>query len=616
GHSDGCPAPGRKRPARAGAVVSSPARRGRGAARRVRGLGIQGGALHRAARRRPGDPAHPTAARARRGGRRGAGQPRDRPPGVGALRSQGQRRQRAVPRRAQASPARGARRRRRHEPQAQEGQPAARAALSHRARTRPNGLPVHPIPVAALPSAGARARPRRPPRPRRLAFLFPRGGAGPAHRALRPGHPHPGLRLRGPGHGLSRAGTRHRVSLRRRQAGGARGRHLRGLAGLLLRRDRRLPARQGGPAAGRPRRDALQRGLRARLWGRLPGDRLRAAAVRGRASALRRLPAAAAGAAPRRLLRDLRPHRRPRHPHPSPADPAQPDPGPRGRPERQGPEAVGPRGGERLRRDARADPVADPDRDHRLGAARARHGLGLAGVADRPRARRARRRRSARRDRRGSAHDGARAARGGDHGEPDPARAPRPHRPRPVGPREAAADGDDGRRGGPRDRASGLHLVAERRLPPDRTGRSRHDRRRGPQCRESPDRATLGRFERRDVEGLARGLRSERLGPGRGTAEGDRSAGSRREARRIAGRRGAECPRAAAGALGSPAAGAGLQEGRRRALRRFVGAATERKPRRERRRRQRGRRWHRASGEPAVGRRGSGGAVRFNFFAV
>ena len=64
-----------------------------------------------------------------------------------------------------------------------------------------------------------------------------------------------------------------RVSLRRREAGRARRRHLPRLAGLLLRRHRRLPAQPPRAAAHRPRRRLLQRAVRARRRRRLPRRR-------------------------------------------------------------------------------------------------------------------------------------------------------------------------------------------------------------------------------------------------------------------------------------------------------------------------------------------------------
>ena len=54
-----------------------------------------------------------------------------------------------------------------------------------------------------------------------------------------------------------------RLPLRRRAPGRARRRRLPRLAGVLLRRHRRLPAQPRGPAADRPRRRLLQRALRA-----------------------------------------------------------------------------------------------------------------------------------------------------------------------------------------------------------------------------------------------------------------------------------------------------------------------------------------------------------------
>ena len=65
-------------------------------------------------------------------------------------------------------------------------------------------------------------------------------------------------------HRLARGRPRHRVSLRRGQAGRARRGHLPRLAGLLLRRHRRLPAEPPRAAAHRSRRRVLQRAVLGR----------------------------------------------------------------------------------------------------------------------------------------------------------------------------------------------------------------------------------------------------------------------------------------------------------------------------------------------------------------
>ena len=97
-------------------------------------------------------------------------------------------------------------------------------------------------------------------------------------------------------------------------------RALPGLARVLLRRDRGLPARPHRPAAHRPRRRLLQRDLRARGRRRLLRHRAGGVPARGVRAAHGGPAAAAAAAALRRLLRAQRPHRRAGHPVADQAD--------------------------------------------------------------------------------------------------------------------------------------------------------------------------------------------------------------------------------------------------------------------------------------------------------
>ena len=98
--------------------------------------------------------------------------------------------------------------------------------------------------------------------------------------------------------------------------------HLPGLAGVLHRRHRLLPARSRRPGPHRPRRAVLQRDRRGRDRRRLVGHRVRrAAAGRGHPDPADGAAADAAGPL-RRLPRARRRHRRPRPVPPDQADPA------------------------------------------------------------------------------------------------------------------------------------------------------------------------------------------------------------------------------------------------------------------------------------------------------
>src|ERR1700733_10938775 len=124
---------------------------------------------------------------------------------------------------------------------------------------------VH-VPVPAVADVA------RPGRFRRgvLVRPVPQGRGG----RYRAGLPQPrvartGIRARGRLGRIPRARTRLRVSLRRGNAGGHGHGPIPGLAGLLHRRHRLLPAAPPRPAAGGPRRALLQRGRRGGHDGRL-----------------------------------------------------------------------------------------------------------------------------------------------------------------------------------------------------------------------------------------------------------------------------------------------------------------------------------------------------------
>ena len=236
-------------------------RRRRRAARRVRGLRLRGPAAPRPPLRRPGHPAHRTAAPRRRGRRRRARRGADRRRRVRALRPPRQRRQHPLPRREEAAPARGARGGGRLEPAVAQGRPAARTEVPHRARPGTGrAAPGARLRLAVLAS-GPRPGPRRARRLRRLAALRARGRRQPALGALRAGHHARAVRGGDRGDRLARDRPRHRLPLRRREARRPRRRHLPRLAGLLLRRHRRLPAEPPRPAAHGPRRRVLQRAV-------------------------------------------------------------------------------------------------------------------------------------------------------------------------------------------------------------------------------------------------------------------------------------------------------------------------------------------------------------------
>ena len=178
---------------------------------------------------------------------------------VGGLRPQGQRRQRALPDREEAAPARRARRRRRLQPRARAARPAARAEVPHRGHPRAlHARADHALPAALL-AARAGSPDRRVPRARRLAVPRPRHRPRAAPRDLPAAAAARDVRRRRDRHGLPRDRPRDRLPLRRGEAGRHGRRPLHRLAGLLHRRHRRLPAGPRRPPAHRPRRHLLQR---------------------------------------------------------------------------------------------------------------------------------------------------------------------------------------------------------------------------------------------------------------------------------------------------------------------------------------------------------------------
>ncbi len=265
---------GRRRPRGGPPPRSGRGRLGRGAAtrrrdradRRVRGLRLQGGSLHRAAGGRPGDPDARAPVPRRRGDRRQEGLRGDRRARLEEVRARTRRRDDEGDRRREAPSARHRRRRRRREPRAEEGRPPARAQVPRGGRARGARQRDHEDLQAALLPAGDRARARRARRRGRLALRLPRHRAESPPDALRPAVHLADARARRPLGGVPRVRPRDRVRIRRRAAGRDGRRHLHRLAGLLYGRHRRVPARQGRPAAHRSRRRLLQHDLHSSAW--------------------------------------------------------------------------------------------------------------------------------------------------------------------------------------------------------------------------------------------------------------------------------------------------------------------------------------------------------------
>ena len=206
---------------------------------------------------------------------------RDRGTRRRAHRPAGERRQRALPRRAQAAPAGRSDGARRLHAGAGQATAAARAAPSAAAAARARGPDPGPSVRAAVRAAGDRARARRAGRVRRVAVRLPRHRARAAERDVRA---HAATRTGGVhrrGHGLPRDRPRRGLPLRRRATGRHRRGPLPGVAGVLLRRHRRVPARPTRAAAHRPRRGLLQRHRRPAGRRRVLRDRPGSAAAPG-----------------------------------------------------------------------------------------------------------------------------------------------------------------------------------------------------------------------------------------------------------------------------------------------------------------------------------------------
>ncbi len=249
--------------------LCAPARGGNRAARPLRGLGLQGSAVHRAPGGRADDPAAAAPLRRRRGGRRAPDARRDRRARQRADRAPGQRRQHPHVRGREAAPDRRPRASRRLLTAAREVGPAARAEVQDRGRP---ALADTSADDRLLPGLLPTRRPRRAGRPRRrrrLGVLHPRRRAIDQGAALQPPAGADGARPGRRGDRVARDRPRDGDALRRRRAGRDGGRHLRRLAGLLHGRHRRVPPRPGRPVAHGPRRRLLQRHLRARRVRRL-----------------------------------------------------------------------------------------------------------------------------------------------------------------------------------------------------------------------------------------------------------------------------------------------------------------------------------------------------------